>query len=102
MKASHEIHESRSLRMHRMVAERLRQDPASVSRFGLENLKRWQRAGVECEDFGLWEKLLSGSMDDLVAMLTDIGEEATRLRQSSPFAGLISEPERREIFASTP
>lgn len=83
-----------------MVAESLRRDPATVTRFALENLSRWELAGVECDDFGIWEKLLSGPSDDLVAVLTGTGEEATRLRQSSPFAGWIPEEERMGIFAS--
>jgi hypothetical protein len=102
MTSGHDIHEKRSLRMHRMVAESLRRDPAAVTRFGAENLSRWQLAGVECDDFGIWEKLLSGPTDDIIAVLTGTGEEATRLRQSSPFAGLIPEADRKGIFASMP
>lgn len=85
-----------------MVAESLRRDPATVTRFASENLSRWQLAGVECDDFAIWIKLLSGSTDDLIAVLTGTGEDATRLRQSSPFAGLIPEAERKGIFASMP
>jgi len=34
----------------------------------------------------------------VLELLTDPGEEATRLRQSSPFAGVLSEAERRSAL----
>lgn len=41
MKSNHQLHETRSLQMHRLVADRYQQSPAEVIRFGLMNLKRW-------------------------------------------------------------
>lgn len=97
---SHQIHESRSLSLHRLVAERLRQDPESVIRFALDNLARWSRQGVDCDDYKIWKDLLVGHPEKLVDVLTRITEDAIRLRQSSPFAGLIPEGERRRILAA--
>ena len=37
-------------------------------------------------------------VSEILELLTDPGEEATRLRQSSPFAGVLSEAERRRVF----
>lgn len=98
MKSSHQNHEVRSLRMHRIVAERYRESPAEVIRFGLENLKRWQQRGVNCDDFRVWEEILRSSSQRLPDILLGSGEEAVRLRQSSPFAGLVEEQSRKEIF----
>lgn len=100
MNSGHHIHETRSLRLHRMVAERYNDNPEEVIRFALENLERWQRSGVQCDDFKIWEDLLLRSSQLLPEVLCDTGEEATRLRQSSPFAGLLPENERRVILAS--
>jgi len=86
--------------MHRIVAERFRADPDDVIRFGLENLSRWKTRGVECDDFQIWEDILRFSPQLLPEVLTGCGEEAVRLRQSSPFAGLVSEDIRREILAT--
>jgi hypothetical protein len=86
--------------MHRMVAEHFRQDPGFVIRFALENLERWQEQGVDCDDYGVWRNLLLKHPDKLNAVLTGMTEEAARLRQSSPFAGLISENDRRRIVAA--
>lgn len=101
MDPNHTLHERRSLAMHRMVAERFRQDPEIVIRFGLQNLKRWHQQGVDCSDYGVWKNLLLQHPDKLTAVLTGRNEEAVRLRQSSPFAGLIPESDRRRIFATT-
>jgi len=84
-----------------MVAERYREEPAQVIRFGLENLERWQKMGVDCDDFRIWEKLLRDRPQSLVDVLCDPGEESVRLRQSSPFAGLISEDIRQQVLATT-
>ena len=85
--------------MHRMVAERLRQNPADVVQFALANLERWHQQGVECEDFQVWKKLLIGPPLAIFDTLTSGSEEAIRLRQSSPFAGLIPEEDRRHLLA---
>jgi hypothetical protein len=99
MKLDHQLQEIRSLRMHGIVAEIYRQDADYVVRFGLENLKRWQRSGVDCEDFQLWREILELAPERLPAILSGKGEEAVRLRQSSPFAGLVPEESRRKILA---
>ena len=83
-----------------MVAERLRQEPSEVIQFGLKNLERWRQQGVDCDDFNVWRNLLFTPSFGLVEALTSISEEAVRLRQSSPFAGLIPEETRRQILAS--
>jgi len=87
--------------MHRMVLERYRETTEDVIRFGLENLKRWQQSGVNCDDFLIWEKILRSDPQRLPEILCGSGEEAIRLRQSSPFAGLIPEESRRQILATT-
>jgi hypothetical protein len=101
MNPKHEIHEKRSLQMHHMVAQRFFEDPAHVIEWGLTNLKRWKQNGVDCDDFMIWEQILKFSPLRIPEILKDTSAEATRLRQSSPFAGLISEDERREILFTT-
>ena len=84
-----------------MVADRYRDSPTEVIHFGLENLKRWQRAGVDCDDFQAWEGILRHHPETLPEILCSLHEDAVRLRQSSPFAGLIPQDSRMEIFAAT-
>jgi len=87
--------------MHRLIAERYLESPAEVIRFGLMNLKRWQQKGVDCEDFRIWKEILSSTPERLPEILSSLDEEAVRLRQSSPFAGLIPEESRLQILATT-
>ena len=44
-----------------------------------------------------WEELLEGPLPSLRKVLEDEGEESRDLRQNSPFAGVLSEPERRAV-----
>jgi len=83
-----------------MVAERFLQAPDEVICFAMRNLDRWRQQGVDCEDFGIWKELLSGPRHAILDVLTSTSEEAIQLRQSSPFAGLISEEARLRILAS--
>jgi hypothetical protein len=101
MNASHQIHEKRSLAMHRIVARRFREDPISVIEYGLKNLERWEHNGLDCQDFSLWKQILKGSHQQIPEVLTSLSEESVRLRQSSPFAGLISENDRKKILIAT-
>ena len=102
LNSNHQIHESRSLRMHRKVAELLRQDPKGAIRYALGNLDRWQLQGVECDDFEIWRKiLLAGPSDKLLEALIGMDDEAVRLRQSSPFAGMVSNDDRQQILSYT-
>ncbi len=101
MNSPHQIHDAKSLEMHRRVAERFRKDPGGVARFGLSNIKRWRDRGVDCEDFYTWENLLEGTSDRVIEVLLSPLEQAVRLRQSSPFAGLIPEDERKTILMSS-
>lgn len=86
--------------MHRIVEECYHETPADVIRFGLENLKRWRQRGVDCDDYRIWEEILRYAPQRLPQILSGSSEEAVRLRQSSPFAGLIPEESRQQILAS--
>jgi hypothetical protein len=46
------------------------------------------------------EKILCGSVNQVVQFLAERSERATRLRQTSPFAGILTEAERRAIYKS--
>ena len=46
-----------------------------------------------------WERILTGSLNDIRSTITSESEFARDLRQNSPFAGALSEPERAEVLA---
>jgi len=46
------------------------------------------------------KKFFASPVDQVTAFLVERSERATRLRQSSPFAGILTEAERRAVFES--
>jgi len=87
--------------MDREIARRLRADPALVE-VARRNLKRWPgrprlpASLKRCYDE--WQTILdSYSLDQLLRLLEDEGEEAQRLRQNSPFVGILTPLEVREF-----
>jgi hypothetical protein len=62
-------------------------------------LFRWREQGRIDECYAeRWERLLCEPIPEIRRALVDEGQEAEDLRQSSPFAGILSEPERRRIL----
>jgi hypothetical protein len=62
-------------------------------------LFRWREQGqVDPRYAYRWEKVLDQPVPEIPKTLVDESSEADDLRQNSPFAGLLSEPERRRIL----
>jgi hypothetical protein len=98
--SDHSRLDERSLAMHRLVAEKVQANPALLDKLR-DNLYRWQNSeGSPKLALAEWEQILSGSVSQIAQFLTEQSERATRLRQSSPFAGLLTEAERRAIYES--
>jgi hypothetical protein len=87
----------RSLAYHRAVAERL--DRAMVDE-ALHRVLKWRDEGkLDPRYAGQWETILSEPLPQIRRMLAANTDVARELRQTSPFAGMLSEPERRRILA---
>lgn len=89
----------RSLEFDRIVAARLRENPALLTR-ARANLDRWMSSASPGARRTIeeWQAVLDGPFDRLLALLESEDERATRLRQSSPFCGIVTPDERREIL----
>ena len=89
-----------SLSLARCVAERLRARPESLG-VALENLSRWSRQNAGSKSllrcYEEWQAILARPLDEICAQLVAETEEGQRLRQNSPFAGLLSPVEVWEI-----
>jgi len=94
----HRLLDQRSLALHQAVSETIQRDPSAIER-ALRNLARWE-ATAPGPWIGEWRSLLLGSRVELLALLVERSERADRLRQSSPFAGVLSPLERRRIYES--
>ena len=96
---SHQWIEQRSLALHEAVAAKLEAHPQLLD-VARRNLERWlqQNPATALRD---WRRILdSKPLADVVALLRSSSEEAARLRQSSPFAGLLTTEERRTIMGA--
>jgi hypothetical protein len=93
--------EERSLALHRAVAERLRRQPLLLETASAR-VRRWLADGTVSAPWARrWAELLSRPVDEVAAALVDTSQEARDLRQSSPFAGVLSPRERWTIGGYT-
>lgn len=92
---THQELDERSLALHRLIAEKIRRDPALFDRV-LQTLARWRAAASEASQPYLqaWEVLAREGMDVCLRVAEEDSERSAALRQASPFAGLLSNAER--------
>jgi len=96
--SDHRLQEIRSLAMHALIARKLVNEPRLLS-VPRRNLERWRAHYSDPPQYLVeWAQLLRRPVGELAAILTDPGEEATRLRQSSPFVGVLTQRERKRLF----
>lgn len=66
-----------------------------------ENLARWSRVNADTPSllccYAEWSRILERPLDDICDVLCAENEEGQRLRQNSPFAGILSPSELWEI-----
>jgi hypothetical protein len=93
----HRLAEARSFAYHRVVAQRIRQDPSVLTK-ARGRVERWITEGRAPYYATAWQHVSSPTADvcDLLVADTD---EARALRQTSPFAGVIGPRERWRIWA---
>jgi hypothetical protein len=97
---SHEWIDDRSLAMDRVIAEKLRADPDLLNR-ARRTLDRWlkQRQPAVPSVLLEWQEILTRwPLGRILDMLTSPEENSRRLRQSSPFCGILSPEERLAIL----
>lgn len=90
------VQDRRKLIMARSIVEKF---PLQMIRQrSLENMERWQKNGVWVSAFEEWRRLMSQGTDQEVLTIM-IGEDETsnRLRQSAPYAGLLTQTEVEAI-----
>lgn len=94
----HRLHDARSLAMHAVIARRIDRDPSLLG-VALANLDRWkvQRQGLLPPALAEWEAILARPWPEIATLLCEQSERAVRLRQSTPFAGVLTPAERRRI-----
>lgn len=72
-----------------------------VSQTALVQLRRWRDEGrIHPRYADRWAELLTGPRAQLLQVLRADDEPAATLRQSSPFAGMLDERERRALLGT--
>ena len=97
---SHPWHDRLGLRYHQCMAEKIRRQPTLLE-IARENLRRWMAAEPDATPSQArreWQRILdSESVAEIIRLMTDPTEEGHRLRQSTPFAGILTPEERQAI-----
>jgi hypothetical protein len=98
---SHRIIELRSLAMHCIAAQKIERNPALLDNVR-DTLKTWRmRYGKEVpRALDEWQDVLSQPWPMIAELITNPGEHATRMRQSTPFAGVLTSDERERVYAA--
>jgi hypothetical protein len=104
MANGHRTAELRSIELHRLVAEHLRREPELLLDRARDRVARWIEDGgpVPPSVAVRWRTLLGRPLPVIVAALVDDCEEMRDLRQSSPFAGALSQDERVQVIREHP
>lgn len=82
------------------VAERLRERPELIE-VARGNLARWSRQNAGASSllrcYEEWQSILARPLEEICGLLCASTDDARRLRQNSPFAGVLSPAEVWEI-----
>jgi hypothetical protein len=95
----HSAIDARSLDMDRLIARRLRENPAVLDK-ARSVLAKWMTScdGSVHPVFEEWRAILDGPVSGVLAVLEGEDQRSTRLRQSSPFCGILTPAERTAIL----
>jgi hypothetical protein len=87
----------RGLAYHQAVAGRLRKETVADAKYVLY---RWREQGrIDPIYAERWGRVLAMPLTSIRDAITATGADADDLRQNSPFAGALTEPERRRVLA---
>jgi len=92
----HERARLRSLAYHRALARQLRRPNVDQA---LHRIWQWREEGrIDPAYARRWEEVLSRPVAQVCQVLEEDSPQASDLRQNSPFAGMLSQAERRKIL----
>jgi hypothetical protein len=92
---------ARSLWLHTAVAGKVVDSPdrsLAVARRNLDQLLAEHPRGVAARQLRRWAQLLSGPIDDVLDALVSRSPASIELRQSSPFARVLTDRERQRVL----
>lgn len=93
---SHEVLDQQSLALDRVIAGRIRENPALIdlARSNLQSWLQWNSSVALIRCYREWLEIIdSPNREHLFQILTTDSEENRRLRQNSPFVGILTTTE---------
>jgi hypothetical protein len=89
---THAVQDAVSMEIARRVSRRLRECPSLLG-VARANLARWTQRNADTPSllrcYAEWEKLLSHPLDEICDLMCAATADGHRLRQNSPFAGVL-------------
>lgn len=96
---NHQRIDERSLAFGRVIAERVAAHPELIAQARKTAIRWLQTCSPRSRStLGEWLAALDGPIEGVLHILTSPDERSTRLRQSNPFAGVLSNEERSAIL----
>ena len=94
---THQQIDRRSLALARAIAEKVDRDPQRGLRIARDNCRRWLEQYDSPVNREWWE-ILQQPWEQIREILLGESDNSRRLRQSSPFAGVLTPRERWAIY----
>jgi hypothetical protein len=91
--------EARSPAMHAVIARKIAHDPTLLA-IAHRNLERWRIRWKDAPPAWLeeWQEVLNQPWQHIATLFTEPSKKGARARQSSPFAGILTNEERGRIY----
>lgn len=85
--------------MHAVITQKIERD-RKLLQIARDNVERWRAQRGQSAPAWLdeWRKLLNQPWENIAALITEPSENGARLRQSTPFTGILTDQERRRIY----
>lgn len=97
---AHARRDDEKLRLHHAVARLLLRDPERVLAIARDNLRRWRLDDADAPYYEEWDEILrTRGVHELAEFIVADSEDARRLRQSTPFVGVVPREERDAILS---
>ena len=91
--------ERRSLALHRAIAQRLEEAPEPTLRRARRTLERMSRQHPAAHPLlSRWRRVLQCPIAAILEVLVDPRASARELRHVTPFAGILTAPERASVY----
>lgn len=91
--------QARSLFLHEAVAQELRSCGTEGIAIARRNIARMRSANPHASPLlDEWERILQGTIEQIIARMLDPGVRGQDLRQVSPFSGILTPAQRADVY----